>query len=209
MVSAYSNAVFFVGRTIELLHSGGQAIPSWAASRVVQDLVDLQTEAPLHFLQLARTKAGGEGYWGYHAANVAVLAISFGARLGFEKRRRHDLGMAALFHDVGMAALPAALVNKEEPLTDREIAAFKASPLFSARAVLREGEVHSAALDRAQAVYECHLPLVPEKGEPLREIGALGRIIAICEAYDALTTTRPFRRAHQPQKTRQGGRYFQ
>ena len=200
MVAAYSHAVFFVGRTIELLHSGAQVIPAWAASRVVQDLVDLQLEAPLHFLQLAHTKAGGEGYWGYHAANVAVLAISFSARLGFEKRRRHELGMAALFHDVGMAALPAALLNKEEPREQRELAAVKASPLFSARAVLREGEVHAAALNRAQAVYECHLPLTAAPGEAQREIGAMGRILAICEAYDALTTTRPYRRAHQPQK---------
>lgn len=186
LVNAYSHAVFFVGRYIELLRSGGQTIPVWAASRVVQDLVDLQRPAPLRFLQLARTKAGGEAYWGYHAANVAVLAISFGARMGFEKRRRHDLGMAALFHDVGMAALPESLLHKSEDLSDAERAAIKASPLFAARAVLREREVHPAALERALGVHECHLERPP---------GVIGRVLAICEAYDALTTTRPWRAA--------------
>ncbi len=186
LVDCYSHSVLFVGRTIELLRRGGQAIPVWTASRLVQDLVDLQRPAPLRFLQLARTKAGGEAYWGYHAANVAVLSISFGARLGLGKQRRHDLGVAALFHDVGMAALPEALLHKSEELSDAERAALKASPLFAARAVLREREVHPAALERALGVYECHLERPP---------GALGKILAICEAYDALTTTRPWRAA--------------
>lgn len=186
LVDAYSHAVFFVGRYIELLRSGGQTLPVWAASRVVQDLVDLQRPAPLRFLQLARTKAGGEAYWGYHAANVAVLAISFGARLGFEKRRRHDLGMAALFHDVGMAALPGSLLHKPDALDEGERAALQASPLFAARAVLRERDVHPAALERALGVYECHLEKPP---------GLIGKVLAICEAFDALTTTRPWRAA--------------
>ena len=43
---------------------------------VVRELVDLQREAPLSFLRLSRAKALGEDYWGHHAANVAVLAIS-------------------------------------------------------------------------------------------------------------------------------------
>ena len=189
LVDAYSHAVFFVGRYVELLRSGGQNIPVWAASRVVQDLVDLSAETPLRFLQLARTKAGGEAYWGYHAANVAVLAISFGARLGFPRRRLHDLGMTSLFHDVGMAALPQAILNKEESLEQRERAAVAASPLFAARAILREREVHAAALDRAQGALECHLE---------RPAGLIGRVLGICEAYDSLTTTRPWRKAHSP-----------
>lgn len=189
LVDAYSHAVFFVGRYVELLRSGGQNIPVWAASRVVQDLVDMAAETPLRFLQLARTKAGGEAYWGYHAANVAVLSITFGARLGLERRRLHDLGMTALFHDVGMAALPQAILNKEESLEQRERAAVAASPLFAARAILREREVHAAALDRAQGALECHLE---------RPAGVIGRILGICEAFDSLTTTRPWRKAHSP-----------
>src|SRR4051794_41295330 len=65
------------------------------------------------------TKAGGGAYWAYHAANVAVLSIAFGARLGMVKRRRHDLGMASLFHDVGLAALPIELLHKDTPLSQQ------------------------------------------------------------------------------------------
>jgi len=186
LVDSYAHAVWFVDRTIAQLRAGAQSIPAWAGSRVVQDLVELQREAPLRFLQLARTKAGGAAYWGYHAANVAVLAISFGARLGMQKRRRHDLGMGALFHDIGVAALPVALLQKEVPLTDDEIAALRSAPIFGARAILRQREVHAAALERGLAAIECH-----------GDAGARapGRILAICEAYDALTTTRPQRRS--------------
>ena len=193
LISAYAHAVFFVDHTIQQLRVAGELIPLWAASRVMQDLVDLQRVMPARFLQLARSKAASEEYWGFHAANVAVLAISFGARLGLAKGRRHDLGMAALFHDVGMAAIPPALLERQGKLDARAQTALKASPLFAARAILREREVHAAALERALAAYECHLDLVPVAEEPLPEIGLLGRILSICESYDALTTERPFR----------------
>ena len=187
LVDAYSHAVLFVGRYVELLRGGSQGIPIWAASRVVQNMVDLQRDAPLRFLQLARTKGGGVAYWGYHAANVAVLAIAFGARLGFDKKRRHDLGMSALFHDIGMIALPEDLLYKEADLDDRDRLAVAASPLFTARAILRDREVHPAALERARAAYECHV-------DPAKQpVGAGGRVLAVCEAYDALTTARPWR----------------
>lgn len=199
LVTAYAHAVCFVDHTIQQLRVAGELIPLWAASRVVQDLVDLQRAMPRRFLQLAKIKVEADEYWGFHAANVAVLAISFAARLDLAKRRRHDLGMAALFHDVGMAAIPAALLEREGELDARAQSAVRASPLFAARAILRDRDVNPAALERALAAYECHLELVPKEGEPLHEIGLAGRILNICESYDALTTPRPFRpaRTHQ------------
>src|SRR6185312_15417962 len=79
LVSAYAHAVFFVDHTIQQLRVAGELIPLWAASRVVQDLVDLQRGMPRRFLQVARCKAVTEEYWGFHAANVCVLAIAFAA----------------------------------------------------------------------------------------------------------------------------------
>lgn len=195
LVAAYSHAVFFVDHTIQQLRVAGELIPLWAGSRVVQDLVDLQRLMPRRFLQLVRVKATTDEYWGYHAANVCVLAITFAARLGLPKNRRHDLGMAALFHDVGMAAIPSALLARGGKLDARAQTALRASPLFAARAILRDRETHLAALERALAVHECHLDLIPPDGS-LPDIGLAGRILAICESYDALTTDRPFRRAY-------------
>ncbi|HEY2031928.1 MAG TPA: HD domain-containing phosphohydrolase [Myxococcales bacterium] len=195
LVSAYAHAVFFVDHTIQQLRVAGELIGSAAASHAIRDLVELEEERPRQFLQLARVKATSDEYWGHHAANVAVLGIGFGARLGLSKARRHELGMAALFHDVGMAAIPSALLERGGKLDARAQVALKASPLFAARAILRDRELHPAALERALAVYECHLDLVPQEGA-VPDIGLPGRILAICESYDALTTARPFRPAH-------------
>jgi HD-GYP domain-containing protein (c-di-GMP phosphodiesterase class II) len=196
MAMVYGSAAFFVNHTIQQLRVAGELIPLWAASRMVQDLVDLQRGAPLRFLRLAQVKADDpERYWGVHAANVAVLSITFGARLGLTKRRRHDLGMAALFHDVGTAAIPANILGKHGKLDAKDRTLLESSPLFAARAILRDREVHAAALERALAAYECHLDLVPREGTP-PEVGLGGRILAICESFDALTTDRPFRAAH-------------
>jgi hypothetical protein len=56
LVSAYAHAVFFVDHTIQQLRVAGELIPLWAASRVMQDLVDMQRAMPRRFLQLAHTK---------------------------------------------------------------------------------------------------------------------------------------------------------
>jgi HD-GYP domain-containing protein (c-di-GMP phosphodiesterase class II) len=198
--TVYASAAFFVNHTIQQLRVGGELMPLWAASRMVQDLVDLARASPLRFLRLAKTKPDDpEQYWGVHAANVAVLAITFGGRLGLAKRRLHDLGMSALFHDVGIAAIPANVLGKQGRLDEKDRGFVEASPLFAARAILRDREVHAAALERALAAYECHLDLVPKEGSP-PEIGLGGRILAICESFDALTTDRPFRRAHPPRE---------
>src|SRR5207248_9512756 len=77
LVSAYAHAVFFVDHSIQQLRVAGELIPLWAASRVVQDLVDLQRSVPRRFLQLARFKVPTEEYRAFHAAHVCVLAISF------------------------------------------------------------------------------------------------------------------------------------
>jgi hypothetical protein len=195
LASVYASAAFFVNHTIEQLRIAGELIPLWAASRIVQDLVDLQKAVPLRFLRLARVKSdGGENYLGLHGANVAVLAVTFAARLGLSKRRRHDIGMSALFHDVGLAVVPTSVLNRRGKLEEKDRGVLDASPVFAARAILRDREVHAAALERALAAYECHLDLVPRQGT-LPEVGLGGRILAICESFDALTSERPFRPA--------------
>jgi hypothetical protein len=200
LAEAYASAAAFVNGTIHQLRMGAPALPVRTAAMSVQDLVDLQRSMPMRFLALARVKAEeSERYWGVHAANVAVLAITFGSRLGLSKARRHDLGMAALFHDVGMAAIPKTILQRSGKLDEKGRKAVKASPLLSARAILRDGDVQFAALERAQAAYECHLDLVPHEG-PLTDVGLAGRILAICESFDALTTARPFRAAHSPRE---------
>jgi HD-GYP domain-containing protein (c-di-GMP phosphodiesterase class II) len=197
LARAWSSAALFAARTIAQLRAGGEVPPSWAASHLVRELVDLQQLAPRAFLELARVRADADAYWGAHAANVAVLAISFGGRLGLSRRRRHDLGMSALFHDVGMAAMPAGLLAKPAAFDEGERRTVAASPLLGARVLLRERETHAAALERALAAYECHLDLDAPGGEP-REIGFCGRVVAICESFDALTSPRPHRGALSP-----------
>ena len=193
LVELYSQTVALVDRCFLELRSGSKPIPILASNRLAQRLIDAQQQSPMRFLQLARTKAGGPAYWGYHAANVAVLAISFGARLGLSKRRRHDLAMAALFHDLGMAAVPPTLLYKLEELTKAEQNAIRSTPLLTARTLLRDRDVRGSARERAVGAYECHLDLAGEDAAP---VGPLGRVLAQCETYDALTTTQPQRPAH-------------
>ncbi|GAC1340999.1 MAG: hypothetical protein NVSMB23_12010 [Myxococcales bacterium] len=79
LVDSYSHAVFFVDRTIAQLRAGEQSVPVWAASPGGPARIELRREARLRFVQLARTRAGGAAYWGYHAAAAACPRALRGA----------------------------------------------------------------------------------------------------------------------------------
>src|SRR5581483_4319927 len=84
-------------------------------ARTIQSLVDICLEDDHTFLGVSAVKSG-EAYAAHHAANVAVLSIALGEKLGLSKVDLADLGMGAVFHDVGLRDCPAEILMKTEPL---------------------------------------------------------------------------------------------
>ena len=59
-------------------------------------------------------------YTFYHSVNVCIFSVALGRRLGLGKIQLYDLGLAALFHDVGKARVPVDVLNKQESLSEEE-----------------------------------------------------------------------------------------
>lgn len=129
-----------------------------------------------------------------HAARVTALADAVARRLGWHDERIALLRIGGTLHDVGKVAVPLSVLRKRGPLTEVELAQMRAHPAAGARVV--------AALDAARHA----LPLVLHhherwdgRGYPqgLRgaEIPEEARLLAIADAYDAMITDRPYRRA--------------
>ncbi|HXI19543.1 MAG TPA: HD domain-containing phosphohydrolase, partial [Gemmatimonadales bacterium] len=133
-----------------------------------------------------------ELYQPAHALNTAVLALAVSEVLGFTPEDQRQCGIAALLHDVGMARLPAETLAATK-FSSLDRARVRGHPLEGARLLLRQSDVLEAA---AVVSYEHHLRQdgngYPRLSYP-REPFPLSRVVAVCDAFDALLAPRPDR----------------
>ncbi|MDO8690935.1 MAG: HD domain-containing phosphohydrolase, partial [Dehalococcoidia bacterium] len=127
-----------------------------------------------------------------HAERVGLLARRIAARLGLPREAQDVLARAAKLHDIGKISIPEYLLNKEGALTPPERTQFELHPERSAE-LLR----HLPDLDQVLPTIRAHHERYDGKGYPDGlagdEIPLGARIIAAADAYDALTTNRPYR----------------
>lgn len=133
-----------------------------------------------------------DGYLPSHALNTALLAYATAEALRLSAEERREAALAALLHDVGMAALPVEEVTGEE-FSSHNKAVVRGHPLEGARMLLRQSDAFETA---AVVSYEHHLHPdgggYPRLSYP-REPHLMSRIIAVCDAFDALLAPRPDR----------------
>lgn len=134
---------------------------------------------------------------GHHTTTVADLASALAAEAGLVGAAAKLVRVAAELHDVGKLALPEALLLKPEPLDDAEWRLVKEHTLIGERIVSRAGGFE----DVARTVRSTHERWdgggYPD-GLVGEEIPVAARIIAISDAYDAMTSNRPYGSAMSP-----------
>jgi HD-GYP domain-containing protein (c-di-GMP phosphodiesterase class II) len=206
-MTVYARAVYYMRRFIERLQAGGQLPSMQPAQRLIQDLVDVCVEQRSHFLGMTTTRSV-EDYLMYHSVNTVLIAIVFGHELGLSRAQMHELGMAALFHDIGMAEIDSDILNKRRSLTKDERRAVDLFPLHTVKTLLKGRSLDQSTIKRIIAAYEAKvdysLPVKDQHGNvklvpPKVELGLYGSIINIAACYDALTSARPFREAYGPE----------
>jgi putative nucleotidyltransferase with HDIG domain len=136
-----------------------------------------------------------DNYTASHCRSVVELASAVASELGLDHRTQQELEIAALLHDVGKITIPNEILNKPSKLTDQEFALMKTHTV--------EGQ---ALLDRVggrlarvgEVVRSCH-ERWDGRGYPdglkAEEIPVAARIVFCCDAYSAMTTDRPYRKA--------------
>ncbi|HEY3019755.1 MAG TPA: HD domain-containing phosphohydrolase [Solirubrobacteraceae bacterium] len=156
--------------------------------------------------------AGADAYTHQHSIDVCALGLLLGKLLfdasGWEDDRgRHrvdgvdrrllQLGLGLLLHDVGKLAVPAAILNKREPLTDEELAVVRTHSEMGAD--LLAGDAYSPVV---RAIVREHHERWDGRGYPRglagERIHQLARIAAVADVYDAVTSERPYRPAQPP-----------
>ena len=133
-----------------------------------------------------------------HSVNVAVLAAGIGVSCGLERDKVQLLGVGALLHDVGKSSIPAEILNKPGRLNEREYDIMKGHVLEGIRTIESNDEVPG----ESRNVLIQHHERLGGTGYPHRlageQITIFGRICAIADCYDAMTTNRPYKDAGTP-----------
>jgi diguanylate cyclase (GGDEF)-like protein/putative nucleotidyltransferase with HDIG domain len=177
------------------------------AKRIHQDVVvyapDLKVEtAPLaedeHHTRtlasaLARAVDAKDSYTRSHCQTVSQLCAAIAAELGFGTDRLTRMRLAGLLHDVGKIGVPDAILNKPDRLTDEEYAVMKR------HSVLGCDIVRAADMPVEARWVRHHHERFDGGGYPDglagEEIPLESRIILVADAFEAMTSDRPYRRA--------------
>jgi HD-GYP domain-containing protein (c-di-GMP phosphodiesterase class II) len=178
----------------------GKALRLRRAKRVVQSMIDQLLEAEATLLGLTNLRCHDE-YTYNHSVNVGILSIAIGQRVGLSRNSLVDLGLAAIFHDIGKSHVPLEILNKPTPLDNQEWAVMHRHPVFGVRELLKLKGVDVLTARIMQGSFEHHLGLdgsgYPSVDYP-QGMSLSGRIIAIADCYDALTSSRVYRRDADP-----------
>jgi HD-GYP domain-containing protein (c-di-GMP phosphodiesterase class II) len=129
--------------------------------------------------------------------NVSILSMSLGQRLGLSRQALTELGLAALFHDIGKVEIPYEVLNKPTSFTDDEWRIIKKHPIWGVKAILGLGRFNSSAIRALIVSFEHHLNCdfsgYP-KVKKYRELDLYSRIVTLADQYDAMTSARVYKR---------------
>ncbi|KAB0666787.1 HD domain-containing protein [Oryzomonas japonica] len=139
------------------------------------------------------TMRSDEEYTFTHSANVCILNLAQAMSLGIEGQMLHDIGIAAMLHDIGKLFIPEEILIKKDKLTPQEFKLLEGHPVRGARHLLEVPGVPRLAVVTA---YEHHMkydlsgyPAAPEGGR----LNLCSQITMISDFFDAMRTRRPYR----------------
>lgn len=139
-----------------------------------------------------------DDYTFYHSLNVAVLSIVMGVALKLNKNELYKLGYGALLHDVGKVFIKKETLNKPGKLTEKEFEEVKKHSELGYGYLKKEFDIPVKSYIGTLEHHERYDGTGYPSGKRGDDICLFGRIIAIADVYDALTSDRPYKKAFLP-----------
>ena len=176
----------------DISNKGTLNIP--AVKEAVDEITDSVLRNPDAFMLLRQLKAK-DSYSYSHAIDSCALAASFCRHLGYPKEELKDVAMGTLLLDIGKLKVPEEILNKKNYLTKEEFRLMQQHVTIGVEILTAAGNVSSTVL----AMVATHHERLNGKGYPQQlegeAIPVCGRIAAIVDCYDAMTSDRPHKKA--------------
>jgi HD-GYP domain-containing protein (c-di-GMP phosphodiesterase class II) len=168
-----------------------------------QTRLALQTAASFETLErtflstveaLANALEANDEYTSTHARWITDLALKVGQELGLEPQALKRLELGALFHDIGKIGIPSRVLTKAGPLTPEERALVETHPILGERILAPIQQLAEVRLI-VRCAHEHYDGTGYPDGLSGEQIPLESRIVLACDAFHAMTTDRPYRRA--------------
>jgi putative nucleotidyltransferase with HDIG domain len=188
----YATAVETAESLWQAAKAGDQPDPG-AARKIIDGLARLVTQDRTSLMALTALKKY-DNYTFTHMVNVSALAMAQARALNLDGTLLREFGFAALMHDIGKVNTPLEVLNKPDKLTKEEFAVMKRHVVDGAHILRRTPEMPALA---PIVAFEHHLKQdlsgYPEKIGS-RKLNLCTMIVSIADVFDALRSTRPYRK---------------
>lgn len=167
---------------------------SKAAEAMVNDVVDRRG----NLVQLTDIRVH-DMYTFAHSVNVAMISALIGVLAGLTPNQLQELTLGALLHDLGKIVVPPEILNKPGRLTKNEFDIIRHHPVAGHEKIMRMKIPNCEKLSIVALQHHEHLDGTGyPNGLAGDSLHLYGRISAIADVYDALTSSRPYKKAYSP-----------
>lgn len=194
----YAQSVSFARDAMESMRKSG-VVDVAASEPLVEDVLASVTRNANALVGLTKLRASDE-YTYAHCINVSVLSVVFGRHLGFGELTLRRLGMAGLFHDLGKSLVPEGILNSPRKLSPQEFDVMRQHPQLGYDQVCNANNIPEEVCLGMLEHHEKYNGLGYPRGLAGENISVIGRILAVADVYDALTSRRVYKEAMLPHK---------
>jgi len=186
-----------VVRNLMAATRSGRQVDVAALDPVAERMVQSAFRNPHALAGISRIKTKDE-YTFMHCVGVSALLVSFAKEMDLPQQQVHDIAVGGLVHDIGKSLVPQNVLNKPGRLTDDEFVKMKDHVSYSRDLLQGPPGISGTALDVALLHHERMDGGGYPNGRGGKRISLIGRMSAIVDVYDALTSVRVYKDAWEP-----------
>ncbi|MFL0268425.1 HD-GYP domain-containing protein [Candidatus Clostridium radicumherbarum] len=139
-----------------------------------------------------------DNYTFIHSLDTCIMASFLGISAGLNENELKDLAVGAILHDIGKLQISDRIIRKQGPLTEEEFVEIKKHPLYGGEILRKNVRINDNVI---KAVIQHH-ERIDGSGYPFNlknnEISKYGKIVCICDVYDAVSNDRVYRKKFSP-----------
>jgi HD-GYP domain-containing protein (c-di-GMP phosphodiesterase class II) len=178
----------------------GRAVNLRRVKRAVQSIVDQVLNNETSMLGMTALRDYDE-YTFTHSVNVCIISVIIGQKLGLSKAQLYELGLGALFHDIGKQRIDPAITNKPGGLTEAEWVEMQRHPTEGLLALFGMRGLSEVPYRAMLLAYEHHMKTdltgYPRNIRP-RSPTLFSRIVHTADGFDAATSKRSYQQQPWP-----------